>query len=289
MIGCANVGVVCTTSAYGSSKVYSGNFSSDIGLVCHEMGHNWNAPHCDGQATCNIMCSGLGGCSGSLSSFEAYSANIMIAHRNSRTCLSNPVAPTLTAIAPSTVTSWAPSPVVLTGTAMGSITNVTMGGVAVAFTPLTPTTIRVTPRAPFTLGTHPIVVINSVGASNPLSLTVIGNHPSVLDLSPLLLRNFPLPLTMHSDVNWVGLPFLSTSNAPSAAPGLVSLGIGNNFTDLLQLSFLVGGTNGAASYGIAMPADAPVGIYVYTQMVTFDPTNLVLPLEVSNVVRSEIR
>jgi hypothetical protein len=134
-----------------------------------------------------------------------------------------------------------------------------------------------------------VVVSNSIGTSAPLSLTVVGNHPCVLELSPVLLRGFPLPLTMRSDAGWVGLPYLSFSNAPSVVPGLVNLGIGNAFAELIQLSFLVAGGNGSASYGLALPQEAPPGAYIYTQLVAFNPANIVLPLEVSNVVRSEIR
>jgi hypothetical protein len=287
VIGCASLGVVCTSSAYGVSKAYS-DLLTNVGLVSHEIGHNWNAPHCDAQGTCNIMCSGLGGCSGSLGSFESYTANIIIAHRNSRSCLGNPVPPVLGSLAPDTVTAWAPDAVVLTGTGMDTVTGITVGGVPVNFVALTPTTLRVTPRAPFAIASHDVVAHNSAGSSNALRLRVTGNHPSVLELSPVLLRSFPLPLTMHSDVNWVGLPFLSLSDLPSSAPGLISLGIGNGFTDLVQLGFLVAGGNGAASYGLGMPPDTPVGLVVFSQLVTFDPANLTLPLEVSNVVRSVV-
>ncbi|HLU39951.1 MAG TPA: M12 family metallo-peptidase, partial [Planctomycetota bacterium] len=289
VVGCANVGVVCTSSAYGASKVYAGNLATDVGLVAHETGHNWNAPHCDSQSTCNIMCSGLGGCGGNLGSFAPSSVSRIVAHRNSRTCLGNPVAPTLTAIAPDTVPSWGPPQVELTGTDMSSVTSVTVGGQPVNFTLTSPTTIRFTPRAPFLIGTHPVVVSNSVGSSAPLQLRVVGNHPSALELSTLLVRNFPLPLTMHSDAGWVGLPLMSLSGSPSTAPGIVDLGIGNGFTDLIQLPFLVAGANGAATLPIAMPPEMPAGIYVYTQLVTFDAANLAPPLEASNVVRSEVR
>lgn len=287
VVGCAYVGVVCGTSGYGASKAYVDHITN-VGLVAHEVGHNWNAPHCDSQSQCNIMCSGLGGCSGNILSFEPYSANVINAHKNSRSCLSNPTAPTLTGITPSTVASWAPAEVTLTGTRMETVTSLTVAGTAVAFTAVSPTSIVFTPRQPFHIATHPVVVTNSAGASAPVNLTVIGNDPPVLELSPTLLRNFPLPLALHSHPGWVGLPFLSFSNTPSLAPGLVSLGIGNGFTDLIQLSFLVAGANGAASYGLAMPAEAPPGLIVFTQLVVFDPTTFALPLDSSNVVRSVV-
>jgi hypothetical protein len=288
VVGCAYVGVICGSSGYGSSKAYS-DLITNIGLVAHEVGHNWNAGHCDSQGTCNIMCSGLGGCSRNISSFAPSSVNVIVAHRNSRSCLSNPVLPTITAINPTTVTSWAPAQVELTGTNLGSVTSVTVGGQPAVFLLATPTTLRFTPRAPFAIGTHPVVVANSVGSTPPLNLTITGNHPSVLSLGTILLRNFALPLTMHSDANWVGLPVFSFSNLPSAAPGLISLGLGNGFTDLVQMPFLVAGPDGAAGYGVSLPADAPVGAFLYWQLITFNPASLTLPLEVSNVVRTEVR
>ncbi|MEZ5967108.1 MAG: M12 family metallo-peptidase [Planctomycetota bacterium] len=288
VVGCAYVGVVCGNSGYGASKAYSG-LVTNVGLVSHEVGHNWNAPHCDAQGTCNIMCSGLGGCSNNITSFEAYSANIIVAHKNSRTCLGSPTAPTLTAVSPNTVTSWAPQQVTLTGTLMETVTTVTVAGVPVNFVASSPTTLVFTPRTPFAIATHPVVVSNSSGSSAPLNLTVIGNDPPVLELSPILLRNFPLPLGLHSNPGWVGLPFLSFSNTPSVAPGVIDLGIGNNFTDLIQLGFLVAGSNGAASYGLSMPLETPPGLIVFTQLLAFDPTSITLPLATSNVVRSEVR
>lgn len=288
VIGCANLGVVCTTSGYGASKAYSDQVTN-VGLVAHEIGHNWNAGHCDSQAVCNIMCSGLGGCSRNITSFDPTSITTIVAHRNSRTCLSNPVAATVTGMTPNTVTSWQPAPIELTGTNLGSVTSVTVGGAAANFVLTTPTTLRVTPPSPMNIGQQPVVVTNSVGSSAPLQLTVTGNHPSVLTLGSILLRNFPLPLAMHSDAGWVGLPVFSFSDQPSVAPGLISLGVGNGFTDLTQMPFLVAGPNGAAQYGVSLPPEAPVGAFLYWQLITFNPANPVLPLEVSNMVRTEIR
>jgi hypothetical protein len=89
VIGIAYLSVVCSTSnGYGVSKAYADPVTN-AGLVCHELGHNWSAPHCDGSNPCNIMCSGLGGCSGNLTTFGPVSAAPIVAHRNSRTCLTS--------------------------------------------------------------------------------------------------------------------------------------------------------------------------------------------------------
>jgi len=64
-IGIAFLGTICTGSAYGADQIrFTSNFNSRVGLFAHELGHNWNAPHCNGLGECRIMCSGLGGCNG---------------------------------------------------------------------------------------------------------------------------------------------------------------------------------------------------------------------------------
>jgi hypothetical protein len=95
VVGCAYVGVVCGSSAYGASKVYHGNLVTDTGLVAHEIGHNWNAPHCNSSPPCHIMCSGLGGCAGNLTSFSPGEVAVIVAFKNSRGCLSDPAPTTL--------------------------------------------------------------------------------------------------------------------------------------------------------------------------------------------------
>lgn len=90
-IGYAYIGVVCSpTSAYGLSEIaYTGsNFLSRVLLTAHELGHNWNAVHCDGASDCSIMCSTIGGCSGG-SSFDSDSAAAIIAFKLQANCLTD--------------------------------------------------------------------------------------------------------------------------------------------------------------------------------------------------------
>lgn len=89
-IGLAYVGAICTTFGYGVSMAYDSNLATNTGLIAHELGHNWNANHCDASPPCNIMCAGLGGCSGNVTSFDAGSAATIVAFKNSCTCLSDP-------------------------------------------------------------------------------------------------------------------------------------------------------------------------------------------------------
>ena len=65
IIGVAWVGVVCDAPdfSYGMSQSrFTGNFAVRVGLTAHELGHNWNAGHCDGDNDCGIMCSFIDGC-----------------------------------------------------------------------------------------------------------------------------------------------------------------------------------------------------------------------------------
>jgi hypothetical protein len=58
-------------------------------LSAHELGHNWSATHCDGNASCHIMCATLGGCSGiggGNLKFGPNASNQIIAYRNSVGC-----------------------------------------------------------------------------------------------------------------------------------------------------------------------------------------------------------
>jgi hypothetical protein len=67
-IGLAYVGTICSsTLGFGLSQSrFSGNFSFRVGVTAHEVGHNFNAGHCDTSCTpCRIMCGTIGGCSGS--------------------------------------------------------------------------------------------------------------------------------------------------------------------------------------------------------------------------------
>ncbi|MEY2981615.1 MAG: hypothetical protein RL562_1842 [Planctomycetota bacterium] len=54
ILGLAYVGVVCNTStAYGLSR-FGSSFGQNADVLTHELGHNWNCPHC--LDTCDVMC-----------------------------------------------------------------------------------------------------------------------------------------------------------------------------------------------------------------------------------------
>lgn len=88
VVGIANIGEVCNLArAYGLSASRSVAFALRPCLTAHELGHNWDAVHCDGDADCSIMCSSLNGCAANCNAFSPRSAGEIIAFRNSRFCL----------------------------------------------------------------------------------------------------------------------------------------------------------------------------------------------------------
>jgi subtilisin-like proprotein convertase family protein len=95
-IGIAVLNSVCSTgnpaNAYSLVQSrWTTNFAGRISVSAHELGHTLSAPHCDGNPTCGIMCSGLGGCTGQITTFGV-SAGTITAYANgtAANCL-NPV------------------------------------------------------------------------------------------------------------------------------------------------------------------------------------------------------
>lgn len=104
-LGIAYLGGVCTSitqaqygAVQGRQTTLTTNVNNRIALSAHELGHNWDATHCDaaGAANCNIMCSGLGGCggiSGSNLKLNTVSITEITNYRNSVGCdFTRPVA-----------------------------------------------------------------------------------------------------------------------------------------------------------------------------------------------------
>lgn len=100
-LGVAFLNVVCSqTAGFGWSQSRTASaMSSRVGVTAHEIGHNFNAAHCDGDPDCSVMCSGLGGCAGNITRFSFRSVNSIRAKAASSACLVS-VAPIAAALVP---------------------------------------------------------------------------------------------------------------------------------------------------------------------------------------------
>ncbi|MFM9996425.1 MAG: M12 family metallo-peptidase [Phycisphaerales bacterium] len=94
-IGIAYLNGVCNTNAFGLSQSrWTANTAFRVGLTAHETGHNFSAPHCDSVCSpCEIMCSGLGGCSGIVTSFSTCDIASITSYAATRPCLTPPPPP----------------------------------------------------------------------------------------------------------------------------------------------------------------------------------------------------
>lgn len=73
VVGIADLGAVCSgENHYSLSQPgFSTFLAPQVALAAHEIGHNWNATHCDQASDCQIMCSVITGCSGIYDAFGA--------------------------------------------------------------------------------------------------------------------------------------------------------------------------------------------------------------------------
>ncbi len=87
VIGIAWLGAIC--GSYGFSVVQAdccGSFACATDLSAHELGHNWNAGHCDCAGTTNWTMNPYITCSNQF--HPTYSIPVITSFRDSRTCLS---------------------------------------------------------------------------------------------------------------------------------------------------------------------------------------------------------
>jgi len=281
VLGIANLSVVCSNSRGVAVSWWWGGINGHADLICHEMGHNWAAPHCDGSNPCWTMCAA---CALGQLRFAPVSVNRIVSHRNSRNCLGTPGPPVVTGITPSAITSHAPAAVTLTGENLGSVDAITIGGVPVAgFSVTSSTAISVTIPSPFEINTHSVVASVEGQALTPMSLTVTGNHPSVLIAPTVHFQGMTDSYSAHTDRGWLAAYFVATAQGTSAIPGLVTLDIGSAFTaGPFNVVNLPAGIDGSANIDITMPTGLQPGTFLYWQLVTYDPLNITVPLEVSN-------
>ncbi len=95
VIGIAYLNSICQSPSglgYGLSQSrYSLNLDARASLTAHELGHNWNACHCDVSpcisSPCLIMCSGAAGCPSNSTAFGPGAISRIVTKKNSSGCL----------------------------------------------------------------------------------------------------------------------------------------------------------------------------------------------------------
>jgi hypothetical protein len=77
VLGVAWLSGTCTTTlGYNVNQYRNLGSAARVAVLAHEIGHNNTLQHCSGSG-CRIMCAGIGGCSGIITSFGSSSRTIM--------------------------------------------------------------------------------------------------------------------------------------------------------------------------------------------------------------------
>lgn len=272
-IGVAFLATVCNLgSAYGVSQSrFSNNWNYRVGVTAHELGHNFGAGHCDAAASCRIMCSGVGGCTNTQTSFGPTEQNQIVAYRQSVNCLQVlSTTPVITSATPTLVRTFQPGLVVLGGSGFTGVNRLTVGGVAVTsgITVLSDTQLRFTPPAGLAIGVQQLTATNSAGTSLASGLFYTGANPALLTA--------PVAVLGGSLVTWQfgGWPldpaFLVLSLQSSTTPFQ-----GQPLLDGFSVLW-VGGLDarGMGSYTVPVPAGVLNGVRAYSQLVDIDGPTL---------------
>ncbi|MHC5212816.1 MAG: M12 family metallo-peptidase, partial [Planctomycetota bacterium] len=172
VIGIASLSVICNkSSAYGLSQSrYTSNFTNRTALTAHELGHNWSASHCDGASDCKIMCSGLGGCTGGVTSFGSGSINSINNKKNAVGCLDDavpPPPPVISSISPANVEAFEGGTVSVAGSGFAKANGFWSGGIQLhkgtGYTIVNDGLIQYDAPAPLALGQAIVTVSNKGG------------------------------------------------------------------------------------------------------------------------------
>ena len=290
------IGTFCDSSnAYGVTW-FSGSRINDVATVAHELGHNWNAKHCNSNPPCYIMCSWAGGCNQNSKLFGPQAVNEINVFRSARGCLSRftPDIPSLTSIGPNTAENFnwnALYPgggqlITLTGSHLDDATEIIVGNkninyenvVGKSFSQLSFNLPNAIP-----IGNNAVTVSNISGSSNSLNLNITAVSPSILAVSNFFHNSgTTVNYQTYTQAFWNALYVFSMSNQPSVVPGVLSLELGNNFTESVFVTTIQADAGGLADLPLFIGISGLGTVTGYWQVITYDPFNITLPLEVTN-------
>ncbi|MBM3973031.1 MAG: hypothetical protein FJ301_02895 [Planctomycetes bacterium] len=269
-IGLAYVGSVCSfTYGYGLSQTrWTTNFALRVAVTAHEIGHNFNAAHCDGQTGCAIMCSSAGGCTGVVNTFSAYERAQIVAFRATAPCLTaQPTTPQITSTTPNSFLTVNPPLITLNGTGFYGVNLVTIGGLPVTtgITVVSDTQMRFTPPIGVPLGPQLLSVTNSAGTSNVQLVSVNPANPCLLFVPSATYGGATLAWRMGG---WAADPaLLGVSIVNSTSPFL-----GQQLMDgFLTLWSGVLDSRGLANFSVVVPPGLLTGFTIYSQLLDIDP------------------
>lgn len=273
-IGIAYLGSICSqTQGFGVSQSrFSSNMTSRVALTAHELGHSWNANHCNSSNDCRIMCSSLGGCTGVRTSFGPTSRAVIQGFANSRSCLGSTAPLTLTSLQPSTVFPSEGQAATLSGTGLIGTVQLDIGPRRLlwpgGFTIVDDNTIRFSVPRATALGPTPVSTTDGSTRSNALNLIYQAHSPPRLIVGPTALAGYPLRFeTFGTPGHWW---FLFGSLLPTTAP----IQGENVLLYRAELGLGTGDAIGAGSFAAVPPVGVFLGASIYSQSVFVDPATL---------------
>jgi len=198
-----------------------------------------------------------------------------------------PKPPVLSSIKPSQVQVFEGGDVVLTGQNLSAVTEVQVGTLKVAPKSVTSTTVTFIAPTPTALGTVAVLVRNAGGASGSVQMTYIPVKPAKLSATTALFTLVTVTDTLWTEPGTIGVNFISGSNSPTKIPGVLSLGIGNGFKDLVLFGVMVSDKIGRSR----MTWTPPFGFAsksFFQQVVILHTPTAKIPFPVSNSLKRTI-
>lgn len=187
-----------------------------------------------------------------------------------------PPGPPVFALAPASAPAIGGAAIVASGSGMGGVTNVTVGGAPVAFTQGAGQITFALPQQA-ALGNALVQVTTAVGAgATPLAITA--TEPAQLIVPATHPTGQVLSVPVGAQPNGFAWLLFSSQSGATSIPGLVSLEIGNgNLLDLFVLSQHA--LNAAGTWTFALPVPSGTGLAGQTawlEALLFDPSTSML-------------
>ncbi len=270
-IGLTKLNTVCSTDAYGLSQSrYTTNFTNRVALTAHEIGHNFNAVHCNAAPPCWIMCASIGAC-GPVTSFAPGAADAINMKKAVSLCLDQlppDTLPTLATADPGAAQAMGGEQITLTGTGFDGVTEVVHGGASVFdpdfFAFSNTELLYIAPISQTqTLGPTDVLVRNALGPSNSIQIDLTATAPPQLDAELVGTTLQPYTWTFGGTPGHTAFLILSLDTQTFPFQG----------TDIL-LNLLILHTTSLTGAGtdtltITLPTSA-LGLSFFTQVATID-------------------